>query len=58
MRLRIIVVEKISQEETYFVDYSTEKGKQEYLKITEGAFKEGKTVIIRPIEVDSGSSPE
>ena len=58
MRLRIIVVEKISQEETYFVDYSTEKGKQDYRKITEGAFQAGNTVIIRPIEEDSGSSPE
>ncbi|WP_181039999.1 hypothetical protein [Aureitalea marina] len=54
MRLRIIVIAKNSQEETYFVDYTTEKGKQDYLKISERAFKEGKTVIIRPIlEVSS-----
>ena len=54
MRLRIIVTEKNTQEETYFVDYTTEKGKQDYIKITERAFEEGKTVIIRPIlEVSS-----
>lgn len=49
IRLKITVLADRDNGDNYFVDYYTPQGKKDYLQITEKAFLQGQTVIVKPI---------